>query len=184
MTNKEWLATLSSEDCCRVIDWLWHEYGRGYTDTRRAVIEWLDMRHNVVEFENIKKLWGLKTKEFKTTIEGYVAYYNKRGFNDYMFAPGCFDKCDGLKVPVVMDLNEQTTDDVIGFAELSVKEYGLFAKANIKSNLNTVPKAFTFYANGITRDKCNVGSADVKLIGFDLEKSVDASEITSYVKGE
>lgn len=45
MTNKEWLATLSAEVWFDVIDWLYHDYGKRYTDSRQAIIEWLDMEH-------------------------------------------------------------------------------------------------------------------------------------------
>ena len=45
MTNREWLATLSTEDWWKTVYWLIFDYGMGYTDTRIAVMNWLDEKH-------------------------------------------------------------------------------------------------------------------------------------------
>ena len=45
MTNKEWLATLSTEDWWKTVYWLIFDYGMQYTDTRIAVMNWLDEKH-------------------------------------------------------------------------------------------------------------------------------------------
>lgn len=45
MTNKDWLATLSPEKWWETVEWLFHDYGRCYTDTRIVVIEWLNKEH-------------------------------------------------------------------------------------------------------------------------------------------
>ena len=45
MTNKEWLATLSPNEWYKKVHWLFHEYGKRYTDTYLAVIEWLEEEH-------------------------------------------------------------------------------------------------------------------------------------------
>ena len=42
MTNKEWLATLSPEEWYKTVHWLFHEYGKRYTDTYSAIIAWLE----------------------------------------------------------------------------------------------------------------------------------------------
>lgn len=42
MTNKEWLATLSPDRWYVAVHWLFHDYGKRYTDTYTAVVEWLD----------------------------------------------------------------------------------------------------------------------------------------------
>lgn len=41
MTNQQTLATLSAEKFYDTIMWLLHEYGKRYTDSRLAIIEWL-----------------------------------------------------------------------------------------------------------------------------------------------
>lgn len=41
MTNKEWLATLSAEECYNKMVWIFQEYGRRFGDSRLAIIEWL-----------------------------------------------------------------------------------------------------------------------------------------------
>ena len=49
MTNKEWLATLPKEIWWDVVqEWLFDEYGKQWTDTRFAVMEWLENEHKPV----------------------------------------------------------------------------------------------------------------------------------------
>ena len=46
MTNKEWLFTLSNEQWYDIIfNYLIHDYGRNYIDTRLAIIKWLGEEH-------------------------------------------------------------------------------------------------------------------------------------------
>ena len=45
MTNKEWMATLTSEELFGLLDWLYHDYGKQYTNTRWAIIKWFDEEH-------------------------------------------------------------------------------------------------------------------------------------------
>lgn len=45
MTNKEWLATLSAEEWYQTIHWLYHVYGKRWTDTRLAILDWLEEEH-------------------------------------------------------------------------------------------------------------------------------------------
>ena len=52
MTNQEYLLSLSPEDLTAQMDWLWHEYGLNFTDTREAVLDWLKQ-----DYKNPKK-WG------------------------------------------------------------------------------------------------------------------------------
>ena len=42
ITNREWLGTLPASKVYDVIYWLFFRYGRGSTDTRMAIIDWLD----------------------------------------------------------------------------------------------------------------------------------------------
>ena len=42
MTNQQWLATISPEEWLRIIDWLYHEYGKSFTDSETAIKEWLE----------------------------------------------------------------------------------------------------------------------------------------------
>lgn len=48
MTNQEWLATLSPEEWYQKIHWLYHVYGKQWTDTRSAILDWLVEEHNVI----------------------------------------------------------------------------------------------------------------------------------------
>ena len=41
MTNQEKLSTITAEEFYDKIMWLLHEYGKYYTDSRLAIIEWL-----------------------------------------------------------------------------------------------------------------------------------------------
>ena len=41
MTNKEAMCLLPDAQFFAKIEWLLHDYGRNYTDTRLAVIDWL-----------------------------------------------------------------------------------------------------------------------------------------------
>jgi hypothetical protein len=46
MTNKEWLATLPPDEWWETVhEWLFHKYGKQWTDSRLAVIEWLEKEH-------------------------------------------------------------------------------------------------------------------------------------------
>ena len=47
-TNKEMLAELDNERWYDIVDWLFHDYGRNFTSTRGAVIQWLD-QHQIAE---------------------------------------------------------------------------------------------------------------------------------------
>lgn len=41
ITNQEKLSTITAEEFYDKIWWLLHEYGKRYTDSRLAIIEWL-----------------------------------------------------------------------------------------------------------------------------------------------
>lgn len=45
MTNKEYLSTLSAEEWFIKIGWLFKVYGKSYTDSHIAIIEWLNKEH-------------------------------------------------------------------------------------------------------------------------------------------
>ena len=53
-TNKEMLAELDNEQWYDIVDWLFHDYGRGFTSTKGAIIQWLD-QHNMLEQYNTWK---------------------------------------------------------------------------------------------------------------------------------
>ena len=59
MTNKEFLATLTEEQCYAVMDWLLHKCGRQWTSTRDAVILWLAEEYKQENFERVKNVWDL-----------------------------------------------------------------------------------------------------------------------------
>ena len=54
MTNQEYIAKLNPEELYLVIDWLMHDYGRNYTDTRCAVIEWLKKEYALSPEEEVE----------------------------------------------------------------------------------------------------------------------------------
>lgn len=45
MTNKEWMATLTAEEFYDTMEWLIRVYSKQFTDSRLAIIEWLDKEH-------------------------------------------------------------------------------------------------------------------------------------------
>ena len=45
MTNKEWMATLTAEEFYDMMVWLTRVYSKQFTDSRLAIIEWLDKEH-------------------------------------------------------------------------------------------------------------------------------------------
>ena len=57
LTNKEWLATLPKETWWEVCDWLLHEYGKSWTDTRLAVMDWIDQEHKPIKDWQGKVRW-------------------------------------------------------------------------------------------------------------------------------
>ena len=42
MTNKEWLATLTTEACYEILHWLFTIYSYGVNNSKKAIIQWLD----------------------------------------------------------------------------------------------------------------------------------------------
>ena len=48
MTNKEHLATIESLAWVQRVDWLYHCYGKQYTDTWSAIIDWLEKEYTPV----------------------------------------------------------------------------------------------------------------------------------------
>ena len=49
MTNKEWMATLTAEQCYDVMWWLFHEYAFRFTHSQMAIVGWLDEEHKSAE---------------------------------------------------------------------------------------------------------------------------------------
>lgn len=49
MTNKEWLSTLSPKEWWDTIDWLYHVYGKRWTDSRLAIMDWLEEKHEDIQ---------------------------------------------------------------------------------------------------------------------------------------
>lgn len=46
MTNKEWLATLSAEEWWNTVyEWLFHVFSKQWTDSRMAIMDWLEKEH-------------------------------------------------------------------------------------------------------------------------------------------
>lgn len=56
MTNKEWMATLTSEQFYDVMEWLMRKYSKQWTNSQVAIIEWLDEKHKGEE--DTFKLFG------------------------------------------------------------------------------------------------------------------------------
>ena len=45
MTNKEWMGTLTAEEFYDMMEWLTRVYSKQFTNSRLAIIEWLDKEH-------------------------------------------------------------------------------------------------------------------------------------------
>lgn len=45
MSNEEWMSTLTAEQWYDVMMWLTHEFALRWTNSRLAIIEWLDEKH-------------------------------------------------------------------------------------------------------------------------------------------
>lgn len=48
MTNKEHLATLTPNEWMWRVDWLFHQYGKAFTDTWPAIMDWLEKEYTPV----------------------------------------------------------------------------------------------------------------------------------------
>lgn len=42
MTNQEWLSSISPAECYKVMDWLFNVYGKQFTSTEVAIMQWLE----------------------------------------------------------------------------------------------------------------------------------------------
>lgn len=42
MRNKEWLSTLTTEECYDVLHWLFTVHAYGVNNSKKAIIQWLD----------------------------------------------------------------------------------------------------------------------------------------------
>ena len=51
MSGKDYMTTLSSEELYDLLDWLMHIYARGYSDSRLAIIQWLDTEYTDEQFK-------------------------------------------------------------------------------------------------------------------------------------
>jgi len=65
MTNKEHLATLSSDEWVQRVEWLYHIYGKAFTHTLLAVKDWLDK-----EYEPVKPYQGVCPVCYLMLVEG------------------------------------------------------------------------------------------------------------------
>lgn len=61
MRNKEYLEGLSSEKLYNIMHWLWFEYGVKWTDTRQAIIAWLEEEHAAIHTDDPGPTDGLRT---------------------------------------------------------------------------------------------------------------------------
>ena len=61
MTNKEWLATLPKETWWEVVyEWLLHEYGMAWNNSRLAIMDWLEEPHIPI------MKWDVRTQTYIT----------------------------------------------------------------------------------------------------------------------
>lgn len=54
MTNQQYLATVSVDDCYEIINWVMHDYGRRYTNTPMAVKSWLHQEAICGEWQKVQ----------------------------------------------------------------------------------------------------------------------------------
>lgn len=44
MTNKEWLSTLTTEECYEVLHWMFTVYAYSVNSSKKGIIQWLDSK--------------------------------------------------------------------------------------------------------------------------------------------
>lgn len=80
------------------------------------------------------------------TITGYLAKYSETGFRGTQFKPGCFDECDGEKIPIVSRFNEMQN---VGYGILKVVEDGLKIEGEIdETEIEKIPYPVSFAFKG------------------------------------
>lgn len=95
MTNQEWLATVSPDEWMKTIDWLFHDYGKQWTDSYLAIKNWLTEEKGVEKSE-----WlytedefgrdGWRCKECGFFIPCYYDCHKSLEFiSEYQFCPKC-----------------------------------------------------------------------------------------------
>lgn len=52
MSNQEYLASLPPGECYDLMHWLWFGYGVKWTDTRQAIIAWLEEEHAAISTDD------------------------------------------------------------------------------------------------------------------------------------
>ena len=73
MTNKEHIATLSSDEWVQRVEWLYHIYGKGYTQTLLAVKDWLDKEYTPVKpYHNICPVCYMILTESEDWKQGWM----------------------------------------------------------------------------------------------------------------
>lgn len=77
-------------------------------------------------------------------FKGYISKYNEVDGKNNKFAKGCFDKLDGVKIPVLENFKN---DKMVGICTMSVDDVGLFAnieitKQEIKDSLSVKNNIF------------------------------------------
>lgn len=111
-------------------------------------------------------------------VKGYVAKYNYAGYNGTRFMPGCFDKNRDTVIPVVREVGIPSGTDIIGEAQLSIREDGLYCEANVDlSKIDYQPKSFCFFGNKVeyAEDRQHVKNVNVISVSLSSKDDIETS---------
>lgn len=83
-------------------------------------------------------------------VKGYVVRYDIPGLNNLRFMKGCFDKNNGVTIPVVKEAWIPEHSDVIGEAKMFLRKDGLYSEADVDlDKIDYLPKGIGFFGNHV-----------------------------------
>lgn len=98
MTNKEAMVNLSDEAFFDKLHWLTHVYGKGFTDSRTAIIKWLGREAEEPDRVCVVRCWDCidwdpPTKEDmeKGKFSGYCTIFGMNTKMDWFCADGTWN---------------------------------------------------------------------------------------------
>ena len=115
-------------------------------------------------------------------VKGYVARYDIPGRNNLRFMKGCFDKNNGVTIPVVKEAWIPEYSDVIGEAKMFLRKDGLYSEAEVDlDKIDYLPKGIGFFGNHVEygEDTSQVKNVLVRSISLLSTDDVKTSSIES-----